>query len=130
VHYHAWRVWLRFKNRKRTAAERNEGQQIFSDNVNEQVSHFFFQSYTYFQEVLDKVRLIRFPPLVVFMFAILYGIIASLIIYRNEKWTYLETVYFTFISILTVGFGDFRPLPQNLFTVLLIVLGGITVSTM
>lgn len=79
---------------------------------------------------MDKVRLIRFPPIVVFMLAILYGFIGSFIIQRNEKWSYLETLYFTFISILTVGFGDYRPSSDNLFTVLLVVMGGITVSTM
>lgn len=38
IHYHAWRLWLRFKNRKRTQIERDESQQIFNDNANEQVS--------------------------------------------------------------------------------------------
>lgn len=37
VHFHMWRLWLRFKNRKRTATEREAGQQIFNDTVNEQV---------------------------------------------------------------------------------------------
>ncbi|KAI6222860.1 hypothetical protein M3Y99_01490500 [Aphelenchoides fujianensis] len=115
IHYQIWRIWLNIKNRRRPTAK-TETQQIFNDNVDE-------------QEVLDKVRLIRFPPIVAFMFAVLYGFFGAFIIQRNEKWSYLETLYFTFISILTVGFGDFRPSPENLFTVLLVVLGGITVST-
>ncbi|KAI6198999.1 Ion transport 2 and Fibronectin domain containing protein [Aphelenchoides besseyi] len=115
IHYQIWKVWLNIKNRRRPTAK-TESQQIFNDNVDE-------------QEVLDKVRLIRFPPIVAFMFAVFYGFFGAFIIQRNEDWSYLETLYFTFISILTVGFGDFRPSPENLFTVLLVVLGGITVST-
>ncbi|KAK6026165.1 Ion channel [Ostertagia ostertagi] len=32
---------------------------------------------------------------------------------RKEQWSYVESMYFTFISILTVGFGDFRPSSNN-----------------
>jgi len=37
------------------------------------------------------------------MFAIVYGFIGAYVIRLNEKWTYLEALYYTFISILTVG---------------------------
>lgn len=117
IHYRALATWIRFKNRKKLERGEERGQHIFNDDMNE-------------QELLDKVRLVRFPSIVVFIFAILYGFSASFIIYQRERWTYLETLYFTFISILTVGFGDFRPSSDNLLMVLLIVLGGITVSTM
>ena len=56
-----------------------------------------------FQEILDRVRLIRFPPVVVFMFVFLYGLLASYVIQQKETWSYVESTYFTFISILTVG---------------------------
>src|SRR3569623_536158 len=64
------------------------------------------------------------------MFAILYGFFAAYIIQRWENWTYQESLYFTFISILTVGFGDYRPSPQNMMTVLLVIMGGIMLTTM
>lgn len=75
------------------------------------------------------MRLIRFPPIVVFMFAIVYGFFAAYIIKEWEGWTYQESLYFTFISILTVGFGDYRPSPQNMLTVLLVIMGGIMLTT-
>ncbi|KHJ78118.1 hypothetical protein OESDEN_22262 [Oesophagostomum dentatum] len=39
-------------------------------------------------------------------------------------------MYFTFISILTVGFGDFRPSEHNIWTTLAVVLGGVILTTM
>ena len=107
IHYNAWKLYLRIKNRKRRRAAAAEAQKLLSERASE-------------QEVLDKVRLIRFPPIVVFMFVIVYGFFAAYIIYvssdcysdrnwsseylqRREKWSYLESCYFIFISILTVG---------------------------
>lgn len=55
------------------------------------------------QEILDRVKLVRFPPIVVFTFVFLYGLCAAVIIKQKEEWTYVESLYFTFISILTVG---------------------------
>ncbi|KAK0920293.1 hypothetical protein LTR91_011426 [Friedmanniomyces endolithicus] len=28
---------------------------------------------------------------------------------RNQQWTYFDSVYFTYICLLTIGYGDFRP---------------------
>ncbi|KAB5589920.1 Outward-rectifier potassium channel TOK1 [Ceratobasidium theobromae] len=35
--------------------------------------------------------------------------LTSLILSRIEKWTYVQGIYFTMVTFLTVGFGDFRP---------------------
>lgn len=47
----------------------------------------------------------RFPPFVVFGMVIAYGFLAAYILqnYYEVRWTYLESLYFMFISILTVG---------------------------
>lgn len=84
----------------------------------------------YLQDLLDRIQLIRFPPIVVFLFAIVYGFFGAYIIQLNEKWTYLDALYYTFISNLTVGFGDYRPSPNNMITVLIILTGGIILTTM
>uniref|UniRef100_A0A7E4V6C2 Fibronectin type-III domain-containing protein n=1 Tax=Panagrellus redivivus TaxID=6233 RepID=A0A7E4V6C2_PANRE len=120
VHYYLWTLWMRFKNRNSReppTTEEDEIKKLFSDAEDE-------------QEILDRVRLIRFPPIVVFMFAIVYGFFAAALITQWEEWTYLESLYFTFIAILTVGFGDFRPAPNNMLTVLVVILGGVTLTTM
>ncbi len=57
-----------------------------------------------FKDLLDRVKLIRFPPIVVFLFVFPYGLFGAYIIHSKEtKWSYTESLYFTFISILTVG---------------------------
>lgn len=55
------------------------------------------------EEILDRVRLVRFPPLTVFFFVFVYGCIAAWVVRYWETWTYVESLYFIFISILTVG---------------------------
>uniref|UniRef100_A0A915DVH8 Fibronectin type-III domain-containing protein n=1 Tax=Ditylenchus dipsaci TaxID=166011 RepID=A0A915DVH8_9BILA len=116
LHYEIWKLWMRIKSRSRESSE-EEGAQMFGDSEDE-------------QDVLDRVRLIRFPPIVVFMFAIVYGFFGALAIQFNEKWSYAESLYYTFISILTVGFGDYRPSPDNMITVLIVITGGIILTTM
>uniref|UniRef100_A0A914QP06 Fibronectin type-III domain-containing protein n=1 Tax=Panagrolaimus davidi TaxID=227884 RepID=A0A914QP06_9BILA len=117
-----WTSWTKFKNRKHNKEPSANGsdeevQGLFNDSEDE-------------QDILDRVTLVRFPPIVVFSFAIIYGLIAAGLIARWEEWTFLESLYFTFVAILTVGFGDFRPEPHNMITILIVTLGGVTLTTM
>uniref|UniRef100_A0A0M3I3K6 Ion channel n=1 Tax=Ascaris lumbricoides TaxID=6252 RepID=A0A0M3I3K6_ASCLU len=119
LHYELWRLWMRWKERKSPGlGVDEESRAMFGESEDE-------------QEILDRVKLIRFPPFVVFLFVFLYGLLGAYIIHKNEQqWSYTESMYFTFISILTVGFGDYRPAPTNLMTVLLVIMGGIILTTM
>ncbi|VDM46947.1 unnamed protein product [Toxocara canis] len=119
IHYELWKLWMRWKERK------NQGL-----GIDEESKGLFGESEDE-QEILDRVRLVRFPPIVVFMFVFLYGLFGAYIIHKNEEqWSYTESMYFTFISILTVGFGDYRPAATNLMTVLVVIMGGIILTTM
>ncbi|XGW12291.1 hypothetical protein V3C99_013191 [Haemonchus contortus] len=115
IHYELWKYWMRWKARRKGEEVTNEP--LFTEDEDE-------------QEILDRVKLVRFPPIVVFLFVFLYGLLASYLIQRKEQWSYVESMYFTFISILTVGFGDFRPSPNNLWTTLAVVIGGVILTTM
>ncbi|KAK6058732.1 Ion channel [Cooperia oncophora] len=108
IHYELWKYWMRWKARRK--GEEHIDEPLFTEDEDE-------------QEILDRVKLIRFPPIVVFFFVFLYGLLASYLIQRKEQWSYVESMYFTFISILTVGFGDFRPSSNNLWTTLAVVIG-------
>ncbi|KHJ97635.1 fibronectin type III domain protein [Oesophagostomum dentatum] len=116
IHYELWKYWCRWKAKRKGEDVTNE-EPLFAEDEDE-------------QEILDRVRLVRFPPIVVFLFVFLYGLFAAYIIQRKEKWSYVESMYFTFISILTVGFGDFRPSEHNIWTTLAVVLGGVILTTM
>jgi hypothetical protein len=87
VHFNCWKFYLRFKNRN---SHEPENRPLFGDNEDE-------------QEILDRVRLVRFPPSLVFLLVFVYGMIGAYLIQKKEHWTYTESMYFTFISILTVG---------------------------
>ncbi|VDL81423.1 unnamed protein product [Nippostrongylus brasiliensis] len=115
IHYELWKYWMRWKARRK--GEECTEEPLFAEDEDE-------------QEILDRVKLVRFPPIVVFVFVFLYGLFASFLIQRKEQWSYVESTYFTFISILTVGFGDFRPSPDNLWVTLGLVIGGVILTTM
>lgn len=38
---------------------------------------------------------------------ILWLLIASAVVYKQEKWSYFEAIYFWFITASTIGFGDY-----------------------
>ncbi|KAF7634699.1 hypothetical protein Mgra_00005847 [Meloidogyne graminicola] len=126
LHYKFWAIWGHlknlFKNRHVNISEKvsdeNSGE-LLGENSDE-------------QSFLERVRLIRFPPFIAFTLVIAYGFLAALIIqkYYEIKWTYLESLYFTFISILTVGFGDYRPHTENMVPVLILVVCGVIFTTM
>ena len=43
-------------------------------------------------------------------------LVGALVFYKAEKnqsWTYFNAVYFSFVSILTIGYGDFRPFSNS-----------------
>ncbi|TKR59929.1 hypothetical protein L596_029535 [Steinernema carpocapsae] len=116
-HYEMYKVFIRWKQRGKEPVV--DSQDLFHDSEDE-------------QDLLDRVQLVRFPPLVVFLFVVLYGLIGAAIINRNEPdhWSYTDSLYFTFISILTVGFGDMHPSGSNRWDVALVVTGGIILTTM
>ncbi|KAE9416805.1 hypothetical protein Angca_004049, partial [Angiostrongylus cantonensis] len=115
IHYELWKYWIRWKAQRKGEDWANGS--LFAEDEDE-------------QEILDRVKLVRFPPIVVFFFVFLYGLLASYVIQQKEQWSYVESMYFTFISILTVGFGDFRPSPENLWITLAVVIGGVILTTM
>uniref|UniRef100_A0A8R1I2L0 Fibronectin type-III domain-containing protein n=1 Tax=Caenorhabditis japonica TaxID=281687 RepID=A0A8R1I2L0_CAEJA len=89
LHYEIWNKCLEWKARRKGVVEVDPAQPMFGDDENE-------------EEILDRVKLVRFPPLTVFMFVFVYGCLAAAVVRYWETWTYVESLYFIFISILTV----------------------------
>lgn len=48
-------------------------------------------------------------------------LLACIVFVREPQWSYLECFYFTFITLSTIGFGDFQPRFQNDVDYLLIL---------
>lgn len=138
LHYKFWEFWGRIRQIRRhhqqhvadggqaadvdaasVASIDGSGVDMFNDEEDE-------------QSFLDHVRLVRFPPFIAFSLVIIYGFLVAYIIqgWYERRWSYLESLYFTFISILTVGFGDYRPHTDNMVPVLLLVTGGLICTTM
>ncbi|WP_420318452.1 potassium channel family protein [Ekhidna sp.] len=58
-------------------------------------------------------------------------IIGTIVYHELEDWSYLDAFYFSFITLTTIGFGDFAPQTDwgKLFTILYITIGvGIILS--
>jgi dipeptide/tripeptide permease len=58
-------------------------------------------------------------------------IVGTIVYHHLEGWTYLDAFYFSFITLTTIGFGDFAPQTDGgkIFTIIYIVIGvGIILS--
>ncbi len=58
-------------------------------------------------------------------------IIGTLVYHQLEGWSYLDAFYFSFITLTTIGFGDFAPQTDGgkIFTIIYIIIGvGIILS--
>lgn len=66
-------------------------------------------------------------PLLIMLFVVI--IIFGIVVGRIESWTRFDSIYWSFITALTVGYGDIRPL-QKTSKVLSILIAwcGITLS--
>ena len=61
------------------------------------------------QEIEKPPPIERVPPLPVLAFFSVYLVIGAVLFSAWEGWSFLEGFYFTFITLTTIGFGDFVP---------------------
>jgi hypothetical protein len=72
----------------------------------------------FFADLMDELRIVW--PVLSGIIAVMLG--AGLVIWRVEGWRIDEALYFTFVTGLTIGYGDFTP--KHLLARLLAVLIG------
>lgn len=83
----------------------------------------YFAMVTFFRKMRKGWKDTEFRGL---FFSVLGLLIIGSIFYRNvEGWSWIDSFYFTVVTLTTVGYGDFAPETNlgKLFTVLYIIMG-------
>ena len=71
------------------------------------------------------------PPIIAIMIAVIYILLGAVLYIQWEDWTYLEAIYFLFVSVSTIGFGDVLPAhPRYFLATSLYVLVGLSLVAM
>lgn len=58
-------------------------------------------------------------------FALIILMIGTIVYHYVEGWSWLDSFYFSFITLTTIGFGDFYPITNigKIFTIVYVVVG-------
>ena len=79
-------------------------------------------------EVNDEFNL---PPVIAVVITVVYIMVGAAVFVIWEEWTYLESFYFVFVSISTIGFGDVLPAhPKRFLASFIYLLFGLSLVAM
>ncbi|KAI0207252.1 TWiK family of potassium channels protein 18, partial [Lamellibrachia satsuma] len=71
------------------------------------------------------------PPIIAVVITLLYIMLGAAVLIQWEDWDYLESFYFVFISISTIGFGDVLPdHPKRFMAAFVYLLFGLSLVAM
>merc|ERR1712066_1012388 len=60
-------------------------------------------------KLVEDIRLVTVPITSCLCVLLSYLVCGAILFAHWEDWTYLDGAYFCFISLMTIGFGDFVP---------------------
>lgn len=89
------------KGRKRKVQKyKREGKTVDFDTSFEKMRHI---------QKRAKVRQLNFNLFVTVMVFCVFWLVGALVFYLVEDWRYFDGVYYCFLCLLTIGYGDFAP---------------------
>ena len=59
--------------------------------------------------LVEDIRLVTVPITSCLLVLLSYLVVGAMLFAHWEDWSYLDGAYFCFISLMTIGFGDFVP---------------------
>lgn len=79
-----------------------------------------------YQENKQEEGTLRIPIIMVLVVILSYTALGGLLFQKFEGWPYMEAFYFCFITMATIGFGDYVPTKQvYIFIVLIYIIFGL-----
>uniref|UniRef100_A0A1I7SHY2 Ion_trans_2 domain-containing protein n=2 Tax=Bursaphelenchus xylophilus TaxID=6326 RepID=A0A1I7SHY2_BURXY len=84
------------------------------------------------EEFVDENKQpLRIPILMVLVVILSYTALGGLLFQKFEEWPYMEAFYFCFITMATIGFGDYVPTKQMYIVITLCyIIFGLALATM
>ncbi|KFD68783.1 hypothetical protein M514_02743 [Trichuris suis] len=80
---------------------------------------------------LETLEYVRLSAPVILLIIVGYAALGGMLISRIEAWNFFDSFYFSLVSILTVGFGDFVPSQKRFIIISMIyVFVGLLITTM
>uniref|UniRef100_A0A5S6Q8G6 Fibronectin type-III domain-containing protein n=1 Tax=Trichuris muris TaxID=70415 RepID=A0A5S6Q8G6_TRIMR len=80
---------------------------------------------------LETVEYVRLSAPVILLIIVGYAALGGVIISHTEAWNFFDSFYFSLVSILTVGFGDFVPSQKRFIIVsMMYIFVGLLIATM
>ncbi|KRZ19619.1 Actin-related protein 3 [Trichinella pseudospiralis] len=80
---------------------------------------------------LKKIQYVRLSAPAILLIVFGYCILGAALMQQIEPWAFIDSLYFTTISILTVGFGDIVPTVfHSLYIPVVYILFGLVITTM
>ncbi|KAI6202404.1 TWiK family of potassium channels protein 7 [Aphelenchoides besseyi] len=127
VRKHSRRISHFRRNRTQSQSGRSDaessGDKAGSINLNDMTEEI--------EEEPNPKQPLRIPILMVLVVILSYTALGGLLFQKFEGWPYMEAFYFCFITMATIGFGDYVPTKQvYIFFTMIYIIFGLSLATM